>query len=120
MAVIAMLTGRTYRDVRDQIDHEDGHGHSGDWSKNGVTHITIDRLLTEHGYYRQRVYETWREVWPPEPWAPVHFAQVRQPSGNAHFVVMDAEGRVFDPLREGVFTLGDWPGVNNVVGLVLP
>lgn len=122
VAVLAMLTGEPYAAVRARIDAEDFHGHSGDWSTNGITHITLDRYLTFHGFYRQRIYEAWRitEAWPPKPWAPVHFAQVVQPSNNTHFVVMDAEGHVLDPMREGTFSLADWPAVNNVAGLVKP
>lgn len=120
VAVIAMLTGLPYTAVREQIDTEEGHGHRGDWATSGVTHITVDRFLIRHGYYLQRVYEGWEitSEWPPKPWAPVHFASVKQPSGNSHFVVMRADGVVLDPLREGEFRLTDWPGVNNVVGLL--
>jgi hypothetical protein len=121
IAVLAMLTGESYAAVKAEIDSQDGHGHNGDWSENGVTHITLDRYLTARGFYHQRIYESWGLTdWPPDPWAPSHFASVRQPSGNSHFVVMDAEGRVLDPMREGDFTLGDWLAVLNVVGLVRP
>lgn len=124
LAVLSMLTGTPYWRVRADIDSERGegiHGHDGDWSKSGLSHISIDRYLTTRGFYRQRIYQGWKlGEWPPKPWAPVHYAQVKQPSGNFHFVVMDHVGRVLDPMREGLFSLGDWPSVGNVCGLVIP
>lgn len=118
VAVIATLTGRTYADVREQIDREPWHGHNGDWTADGVSHITVDRLLIAHGYYLQRVYDNMVREWPPVPWAQIHFAQVVQPSGRNHFVVMLRDGTVLDPMREGEYRLDDWTKVNNVVGLV--
>lgn len=120
VATIAMLTGRTYKEVRAQIDGEPWHGHNGDWSADGVSHITVDRLLIAHGYYLQRVYSNMVPEWPPPPWSPIHFAQVVQPSGRNHFVVMRADGVVLDPLHPGEHRLTDWPKVNNVVGLLAP
>lgn len=121
LAVLAMLTDEPYDAVKTEVDSWEGEGHNGDWSAGGVTHYTLDRYLIARGFYLQRIYkDSGLSDWPPDPWAPVHFASVKQPSGNSHFVFMDVHGRVLDPMREGVFTLADWPGVNNVVGLVRP
>ena len=119
-ATLAMLTGLTYREVRDEIDSQDAHGHDGDWSKHGVSHHTLDRFLISRGFYLQRIYRHMATEWPPRPWSPHHFAQVEQPSRNTHFVVMEADGGVLDPMREGRFSLTDWPDLLNVVGLVRP
>lgn len=121
LAVLAMITGTPYERVKVEIESQDGHGHNGNWNERGLTHISLDRYLTRRGFYRQRRYkhETELGAWPPEPWAPVHYASVKQPSGNGHFVVMDSEGNVLDPMREGLFKLTDWPEVNNVCGLVV-
>lgn len=120
LATLAMLTGKSYGEVKADIDAQDGHGHNGDWAARGVTRVSLDRYLITHGYYLQRRYAHFYEPgdWPPEPWAPVHFASVKQPSGNSHFVVMDTAGRVLDPMREGEYRLTDWPEVQNVVGLL--
>lgn len=122
-----MLLDRGYYDVRAEIDEQDGHGHDGDWSTNGVTDLTLLRLLGAAGFFHQRRYASWCPEWPPVPFAPVHFATVRQPSGRSHYVVMSADGGVLDPCRAGTFSLSDWhntdrisPGVLNVVGLVRP
>jgi hypothetical protein len=123
LAVLSMLTGTSYLEVKKEIDSQDGHGHDGDWNKKGVTHITIDRYLIDRGYYLQRIYSKFRPKdfsWPPDPWAENHFASVEQPSGRSHFVVMDCDGIVLDPLREGKYKLKDWEYINNVVGLYKP
>lgn len=122
IATLAMLTARSYAAVRAEIDAEDDHGHDGDWSSNGISHVAIDRYLIRRGLFLQRRYPStipW-EPWPPEPFAPLHFASIVQPSGNTHFVVMDRDGVVLDPMREGAFRLTDWPGVNNVCGILRP
>lgn len=120
LAVLAMLTGNTYEQVKATVEGEDFHGHNGDWATRGLTHISIDRHLAACGFFHRRIYGAWglADDWPPKPFAAIHYAQVVQPSGNQHFVVMDAEGRVYDPLREGTFTLADWPEVQSVVGLM--
>lgn len=142
LAVLAMLTGETYDAVKAEVaTYAEYAGHDGDWGKHGTTHYTLDRFLIPRGFYMQRVFVAWHQrrvddvndpadpvrhellpgaVWPPVPWAPLHFASVQQPSRHSHFVAMDADGRVFDPLREGVYSLADWPEVQNVVGLVKP
>ena len=121
IAVLAMITGRTYVQVRELLDSQDGHGHDGDWSRSGITYISIDRILFAEGFAVQRTYAGWAEMdgtpWPPEPWAPVHLSQVVQPSGNGHWVVMDEDGKVLDPLRPGRHSLTDWEKINNVAGL---
>ena len=53
----------------------------------------------------------------PAPFARVHYASVVQPSNRFHFVVVDHNGGVLDPLREGRFTLYDWAKVNQIVGV---
>lgn len=120
VAVLAMLTGENYETIRAEIDGQDGHAHSGDWDAEGVTCLTVTRLLVEKGFYLQRVYPGWEvfDHWPPEPWADRHFASVVQPSGRSHFVAMDGQGRVFDPLRDGTFALHDWDEVSNVTTLI--
>lgn len=141
VAVLAMLTGRPYGEIVKRIAGHDGSGHDGDWNAHGVTHLTLDRVLAEEGFWLQRHYAAWHadyeepvtdpapvrravpkpgHTWPPEPWAPVHYASVQQPSGHGHFVVMLADGRVLDPLREGFYSLSDWPAVNQVTGLRRP
>lgn len=141
LAVLAMITGESYDTIRAEVDqHRNSTGHSGDWDTSGIGHMDVDRVLFNHGFWTQRVFIGWYRrrldrtnaddpvryemlpgaVWPPEPWAPMHHCEVEQPNRHGHAVFMDGEGRVLDPLREGVFSLSDWPRVNNVAGIIGP
>lgn len=121
LATLAMICGHDYAAVKAEVEtywpsDEPAPGH--DWSKNGVTFYTLDRYLAAQGYFMQRRYATWGL--PLEPFAPIHYASVQQPSNRSHFVVVLADGGVLDPLREGRFALSDWTEVNQLGGLVKP
>lgn len=117
-AVLAMLTGHSYEQVKAAISADAaGSGHLGDWTKEGVTYHAMDRYLAKAGYAVQRLVRNMGGEWPPRPWAPMHFASVVN-SGGIHFVAMDADGKVLDPLHEAPRTFDDWEKVNNVVGVV--
>jgi hypothetical protein len=116
LAVIAMLIGETYGFAKSYVDSWSDEPH--DWGKNGTSHYTIDRALTLNGYWIQRRYQNWG--CPLEPFAAAHYASVRQPSNNSHFVFVDAKGDVLDPLREGVYRLHQYAGVNQLVGVMKP
>lgn len=140
VAVIAMLTGRSYADIRAQIGSEVGHGRpvGADWNEHGIIEVTIDRYLQNAGYYMRERFCGYYEPdvlnehvviggppyeggWPPPPFAPLHYAKIKQPSGNWHFVVMLDDGAVLDPLDgPNRRRLTDWPQVSKVVGLVRP
>lgn len=117
LAVLAMLTKDTYANVLATVDSWKGEPH--DWEKDGTTFYTLDRYLVTKGYWSQKRFDGWfeGEDW-TVPFAPQHYVSVRQPSGNTHFVYMDAGGVVADPLREGPFDLSEWAGnVNHIVGV---
>ena len=119
LAVLAMITGRTYAEVKAEVEsweHDPMQGPK-DWSQTGVTHYTLDRFLAGQGYFVQRRFDGWPEL-PKEPFAPIHYASVQQPSNRGHFVVVLENGDVLDPLREGTFRLADWEKVNQLVGCV--
>lgn len=124
VAALAMVTGQTYDEVRTWILDHWVHAVLGcdpaDWlTKHGVTQYVLDWYLGEHGYVWRRLYRAWvaDDSWPPKPFAPVHIAQVVQPSGNAHFVVLMADGLVLDPMSVNPRSLTDWETVNHVQGV---
>lgn len=97
IACVAMLTDRTYNDVRDIAP----------WfcEKCGVETEPIDHLLSSLGYSVRRLHQ-FREfdgkpeaLWPPQPFAPIHLALVMQTAKDyeAHYVVVDGHGNVSDP-----------------------
>lgn len=93
-----------------------------DWDNDGISHIDLDYCLNKAGWYHQRTYKSWepKDNWPPKPFAPIHYVQVGQPSGNSHFVVMLKDGRVLDPLLDDEQDLDSYLEVHNVCGLVHP
>ena len=137
LACLAMVTGATYEQVRAAMRTRryvwlNGERVPGD---SGIHNNVLDHYLARHGFWLQRRYRShvvapprpgaarrhrWTNIraWPCAPWAPVHIAEVKQPSGNGHYVVMRADGGVLDPLRDGVHDLREWSVVNNIVGLI--
>lgn len=129
VAALAMVTGQTYDEVRTWIlDHRvyavmGQEEAPADWlAQHGVTQYVLDWYLGEHGFAWRRLYRAWvaADSWPPKPFAPVHVAQVIQPSGMAHFVVLTADGRVLDPMSDAPRTLSDWERINFVQGFWSP
>jgi hypothetical protein len=118
-----MVTGLDYGEVRDTLTEflprEKGYGDEG--IHNGVVEWFLGRL----GYAWRTLYAGHlHDPWPPEPFAPVHIAQVRQPSGNTHYVVVTDDGTVLDPLDGEHKTLDLWDvpdgkfsGISNVMGI---
>lgn len=126
-ATLAMIVGYTYEEAKQEIDAllwgqvpEEAELAPVDWSdEGGMSGYHLDRALYAHGFFKQTRYAAWGHDL-LQPFAPIHYAMVVQPSNNSHFVVMLANGDVLDPMREGVFALADWAKVNQVCGLVKP
>lgn len=124
LASLAMISGWTYDEVRDWLvaNWPAGSQTPGEWlEQRGIHKGIADYFLAENGYAWRTVYAGWgQKPWPPEPFAPVHLAQVVQPSGNSHYVVMRSDGVVLDPLSDEPKRLTDWSVVNNVQGVWRP
>lgn len=121
IASLAMVSGLSYDDVRRWLldNWPGGHERTDDWlEKRGIYKGIADYFLASHGYVWRTLYGGWKlSPWPPEPFAPVHLVRVRQPSGTSHFVVMDGNGSVLDPLLDEPRCLADWSEVDNVQGI---
>lgn len=117
VATLAMLLESTYDYAQGLMDAEDL---THNWDKSGTTYYSIDEVLIKHGFFIRRLFQARSKgLWPPDPYAPLHYAQVRQQSGNAHFVVVLGNGDVLDPLKRGKFSLDKWE-VQNITGIVRP
>lgn len=85
---------------------------------------SYERVLFDHGWAkcargRTRADGTRREVWPPEPFAPVHTVNVKvsKDAPVYHYVVWLADGTVLDPLTEAPpAKLADYPHVGGIDG----
>ena len=119
VAAMAMITGKTYAHVKAE---------TGDIYKNkSASYYAADQYLTQHGYAYARLWafnqfaqdadklNVPMTEWPPKPFAPVHLCLVTMSMG--HFVVMLADGTIFDPTVETEKHLTDYDRVNWVTGI---
>lgn len=109
VATFAMLTDRSYDEALAVIGHEAD-----------VPDHTIRVWLQRDGWFIRDIDHRSESsgVWPPRPFAERHFAIVTQPSGNGHYVVMEADGTVLDPLTVEPRRLDEWEVCSNVCGMV--
>jgi hypothetical protein len=118
VAAVAICVGKSYAEVRAASGREFTGERGGlqieDWYDYLFEHgFTFFRVwgVTQHQKPNQE-----REVWPPEPFAPLHICSVVN-SVSSHAVVMLADGSVLDPAKEGIFRLTDYVETYMVVGL---
>lgn len=117
VAAVAMILGRTYEDLHDEVRPQIGVWKGGkcvagefDFAKEGWNMSDAYQVLCEAGFAIHSRYKfTWlgaaeREEWPPKPWAPVHLCEVI--TSMPHAVVMLSDGAVLDPNRPP----GTFPG----------
>lgn len=118
VAVFAMLQGITYDRAARELDFAPGDG--------GLHWPKLRRELERRGRFCRVVdnREDTGGAWPPRPFAPQSFALVHQnDTGTAHFLALDALGRVYDPLtprgqKPGILPLACWRIVQEVVGVL--
>jgi hypothetical protein len=120
IACLSMILGRSYDDLCKEYGRR--------FQDRGTNLPAVKEFLGNHGWSSISLFRYLfinfdcekvnipRAEWPPAPFAPVHIAEVKQPSGNTHFVLMRADGTVLDPLRDGEFQLKDWPEIYGVHG----
>jgi hypothetical protein len=119
IAAMAMVTGKTYAQVKAETGET--------YTNKSASYYSTDQYLTQNGYAYARLWSFNQfaqdadknnvpmEPWPPKPFAPVHVCLVTMSMG--HFVVMLADGTVFDPTVEAEKKLTDYERVNWVAGV---
>ena len=117
-ATLAMILKISYEEAKQQVDALlwEGELKPVNWLVGGCTSYHLDRVLYDHGYFKQTRYAAWGKHL--SAFAEIHYAIVQQPSNNHHFVVMLRNGIVLDPMNEGQFAISDWSKVLQVCGLV--
>jgi len=132
-----MVTGQTYEETKAIFAHTPTRSEPPDYVTSGLSIVDQYWFFRQAGFYQMIDYVAWHakkqpdgqyltnpnDVWPPEPFAPVHVAQVTQAAtGNAHSVVLLNNGDVLDPLRAGIYRLTDpaWSELSHVIGLYKP
>lgn len=99
IAALAMVCGQTYEDVLKWfIDH----GRTANFEETGMSYNDIFVYLNARHYCYQKRFQFGlcnvpESPWPPPPFAEAHIWSVPSPSGT-HFLVVDALGKMFDPL----------------------
>jgi hypothetical protein len=110
VATFAMLTDRTYEAALDVLGYEaDVPDHT------LRVHLQMDGWFVREVW---RIEESLDGSWPPPPFAERHWAMVTQPSGNGHYVAMEADGAVLDPLSDQPRRLQEWSVCSVVCGIV--
>ena len=117
VAVLAMLTGQTFAEV----DQAFPDRRARDTPKERCLEPHhMQNYLWDRGYFLRliRLAEFAPDGrWPPRPFAPLHYVNVTSPSGTGHWVAMEMDGCVLDPLRKGTYQLDFYPAVHEVVGI---
>lgn len=120
VAALAMVTGKTYREVHEFLSACLGR----DFETVGACwHGDGDMYLIENGYALQTKYRyLWanqqRARWPVEPSADVHICSVR--TSQSHAVVMLRDGTVLDPLTPDLKRLSDYSAVDSITAIYKP
>lgn len=116
IAALAMVTGKSYWEVRSQIT---------EFKAMGLLLAEGDQYLVDNGFAVARKYK-WvmytnskRDIWPPEPWADVHLCFVRPTKqiAEGHCIVLLGDGCVLDPAIPEPRRLTDYYSVHNVTGV---
>lgn len=120
VASLAMVTGRTYAEVKRYFE-----GMSFD-EKGGITHTDAQQYLSDTGFAGALKYRfmprfarvdcpnrEFRAPW-PEPFAPAHLIGI---NSGRHCVVLLPDGTVLDPLHEAPRRLEDCGEVAYVLGV---
>lgn len=142
VACLAMVTGKSYEEVRDwfwckawQNAQRDGRTWADlddperqawerhNFAVHGLTDHDLEAFLAENGFaYAKKWSNLWqqrmedrRPSWPPLPFAEAHIVQVYLPSGG-HYVVWTADGRVLDPAN-GECDLTGFSSVGYILGV---
>lgn len=111
IACLAMLTGKTYAEIKKSFPDLHDRG--------GLDFRHTETFLFEHGYAYQCIYRwmppgnTERTPWPAQPWADVHLVVVTMHRMHtSHSVVLLRDGTVLDPLTPEPKKLSDYQSID--------
>lgn len=119
-ACCAMILGKTLKQVlSDLYEHWEDEGKNA-----GLGDDVVDQYLAANGYAIQRLRHEYEpnklliEDWPVESFAPIHIVDVwsSNPAGT-HAVIMNGEGRVYDPSNKKIKSLDQYQRVFAIAGI---
>lgn len=120
VACLAMVTGKTlktvFKDIRESWESKG--------KLEGLTDEIVDPYLAQNGFAVQRMYDEYKpsmlliEGWPIDPFAPIHIVDVwsSNPAGM-HSVVMDKEGKIYDPSNRKIKSITQYQRVFSITGI---
>jgi hypothetical protein len=122
VACMAMITGKTYAQVKSETGHlyeRGGHIWATDQylGQNGfaVARFWKHNQLKGHGTGTAWINDK-AKPWPLLPFAPIHICLVHTPTGG-HLIVMLNDGTVLDPAKHGRGRLADYTTVEKIAGI---
>lgn len=118
VAVVAMVAGKSYFDVKQYINVQH------DFECNGMDVYVLDALLNRLGFLAETrhlhdsLLRTERAEWPCKPWTDLAICQVRNTRDSGwHYVVLLRDGRVLDPYWGVLQGLHRYPRVASIIGV---
>jgi hypothetical protein len=121
IACLAMVTGRTYANVK---SWEGFVGKDVRGEHSGLTYHDVMQYLTDHGYATALRFRYFpgcsdtghhtRSPWPTAPYAPAHILSV---NAGRHYVVWLPDGTVLDPQSSEPRGLGEYGDVTYMLGV---
>jgi len=121
IACIAMLTGKSYTNMRNQVQKDFQESTIG--LTKGLSYLDCYPYFIDAGYawqikYRVHHHNKQVDIWPPMLWAPVHWCEVQvTDSSPGHSILMLQDGTIYDPLTYNKRSLEDYYKVGVVIGL---
>ena len=117
VAALAMVTGRSYRDIRDMVAGAYNNGINWPVAADVLAHLDY-AVMTKYEYIPRT--KSYRPVWPCPPFAPAHIIVLEATQG-AHAVAMDEGGNVYDPFNRERTTLKhpDYGKIHHIEGIFL-
>jgi hypothetical protein len=113
IAVMAMILGKSYAEVKAMLPIERGYG-----NRNGMSNSDYISFLFLHGYVGMTVYacesHTQRKREPSEwikPLAEINI--VAAVTENGPHALLWVDGKIYDPNKEGIYSIDDY----NVYGI---
>lgn len=115
VAAIAMVTGRTYRDIREICASAYDQGIHWVIAQDVLGHLGY-AVMTKYEYRPRR--KDYRSKWPCAPFAPAHIIVLEAAQG-AHAVAWDENGCVYDPFDPERRSLGhsDYRTIHHIDGI---
>jgi hypothetical protein len=119
LAVLAMLTGQTYGQVKSDLlemgcDRPDG------FAERGIDFEVVNEYLRRKGYAITKMWANCPITKQPNslvPFSELCYANVEQQSGNWHFIVIQGDGTILDPLDQSPKTLQSYNRVGSITAV---